>query len=222
MILGKSHGISVFDRTHAITSALGTAEASPHMLVPIDAFTYGGHDCAVLELVGPDLFCQRETSGPVEGGFPARWVRKVALDALQSLAYLHEHGVSHGRESAPSPVLVFGSPCPTYQTHLLRGGRALMTVLHAVVGPLTLCVAWTHVDATSAESVQRAYGPFPQDDGRALVSYNDTGSGVDGAPDDLGFRVKLQDFRCGEQPLPFRPGPATAPEIARDSLRDER
>ena len=54
------------------------------------------------EMLGPDLRYMAERSGPASGLLPASLVRKIARQALRSLAVVHSHGICHGGKSRSS------------------------------------------------------------------------------------------------------------------------
>lgn len=68
-----------------------------YLAMPLDHFTIDGpngtHQCLVLPVFGPcvspDLWCQL-------GRDPAPALRKIALQATQALAFLHENKICHG------------------------------------------------------------------------------------------------------------------------------
>ena len=70
---------------------------------------------------------------------------------------------------------------------------------YGAVEPMDLVLAYPHVDAASAEQVQRAYRPFPAAGKPGLVSFSETGTAMLNQPDDGRFQLKLQNFARGQQ-----------------------
>ena len=82
------------------------ADLHQYVLAPRQTFFHttqeGKNLCLVYEdLFGPDLWFMSEVVGPEMGLLPAAMIWKIAKQALESLAFLHRHGICHGSRYTP-------------------------------------------------------------------------------------------------------------------------
>ena len=82
------------------------AELHRYVLAPRETFLHITQEsenlCVVYEdLFGPDLWFISEIVGPEWSLLPAEMIWKIARQALESLAFLHRHGVCHGSRYTP-------------------------------------------------------------------------------------------------------------------------